>query len=129
MEHIENLGKTLKEKIDNFCIGTPQGFFPPDEYDFNKLSIEWFMNHSCDGNVGFDEWGDFVAIKEIESGNEMTYDYALSESNPLFKMECKCGNKNCRKIITGNDWKDKNFRNANLKHMLPYLRDLSISNR
>ena len=62
------------------------------------------------------------AVEEIKIGDELTYDYALAESNPLFKMECKCGNTNCRKIITGNDWKDPNFRNRNLKHMLPSIR-------
>ena len=31
------------------------------------------------------------------------YDYGLAESNPHFIMDCKCGNSNCRKTITGND--------------------------
>ncbi len=128
-ERSYNLDKTLQEKICDFCIGTPEGFYPPDDYDFNKLSIEWFMNHSCDGNVGFDEKGNFVAIKEIETGDEVTYDYALAESNPRFIMKCKCGNKNCRSIVTGDDWKDENFRKRNLKHTLPSLRLIFTRNR
>jgi hypothetical protein len=100
-----HFNKEIKEKIMNFCVGTPKGFVPPGDMDFNKLSIEWYFNHSCDGNLGFDKNGDFIAIGNIKNGEELTYDYGLVESNPKFKMTCNCKNIKCRKIITGNDWK------------------------
>lgn len=104
------------------CIGAPEGFIPPDKLDFNTLSIEWYLNHSCEGNVGFNDDGDFVARRHIEKSEELTYDYTLAESNPRFRMECKCGSGGCRRIITGNDWKDPAFRAKNLDYMLPRLR-------
>lgn len=116
----------VRKKIMDFCIGTPVGFVPPEELDFNKLSIEWYLNHSCEGNCGFDEYGDFVAIKEIERGEELTYDYGLAESNPNFSMRCFCGSANCRRIITGNDWKDEEFQAKNRDHMLPQLQRLML---
>jgi hypothetical protein len=109
-------------KVQAFCIGTPDGFIPPDDLDFNRLSIEWYFNHSCDGNLGFNEDGDFVARKSIRKGEELTYDYGLAESNPDFRMDCKCGSANCRRVITGNDWCNPAFRAANLSYMLPRLR-------
>jgi hypothetical protein len=112
----------VREKINSFCIGTPEGFIPPENLDFNKLSIEWYLNHSCEGNCGFNEDGDFVAIKEIERGEELAYDYGLAESNPKFTMICTCGSRTCRETITGNDWKDKDFQARNQRHMLPRLR-------
>ena len=112
----------VRKKINDFCIGTPEGFIPPEGLDFNRLSIEWYLNHSCDGNVGFNEEGDFVAIKGIEPGDELTYDYGLAESNPSFVMACTCGSTICRKEITGNDWKDQDFQARNREHMLPRLR-------
>lgn len=112
----------IRDKILSFCVGSPEGFIPPDNLDFNNLSIEWYMNHSCEGNVGFNEQGDFMARRDVKKGEELTYDYALAESNPVFKMTCKCESKNCRKTITGNDWKDENFRATNLSYMLPKLR-------
>jgi SET domain-containing protein len=112
----------VRKRILAFCIGTPEGFIPPDDFDFNKLSIEWYFNHSCEGNVGFNERGDFVARRKIEKGEELLYDYGLAESNPRFRMECSCGSSNCRKIITGNDWRDTAFRENNLEYMLPRLR-------
>ncbi|MGA2937141.1 MAG: SET domain-containing protein-lysine N-methyltransferase [Syntrophobacteraceae bacterium] len=122
-ESIESLDNDIKDKIHAFCIGTPEGFIPPKDFDFNKLSVEWYMNHSCDGIVGFNENGDFYAIKNIKKGDELTYDYGLAESNPTFTLEpCKCGSPNCRGKVTGNDWKDPGFRNKNRNHMLPKLR-------
>ncbi len=117
----KSFSKGIQKKIMGFCIGTPQGFIPPEGLDFNKLSIDWYFNHSCSGNMGFNNKGDFVAIRNIKRGEELSYDYGLAESNPKFKMICQCKSKNCRKIITGSDWKDKNFRNRNRKHMLPAL--------
>ncbi len=116
--------KNIRKKIHAFCIGTSDGFIPPEGMDFNKLSIEWYMNHSCEGKVGFNKNGDFIAIKNIRKGDELTYDYGLAESNPKFKMRCKCGSKKCRNIITGNDWLDPSFRKINQKFMLPALKGL-----
>lgn len=112
----------VQKKVMDFCIGTPKGFIPPEDYDFNGLTVEWFFNHSCDGNLGFDDRGDFVARRTISKGMECTYDYGLAESNPDFSMLCNCGSQNCRKIITGSDWKDPAFRRKNLLYFLPALR-------
>jgi hypothetical protein len=112
----------IQKKIMSFCVGTPQGFIPPEDLDFNELSIDWYFNHSCSGNMGFNDKGDFVAIRNIKKGEELSYDYGLAESNPKFKMICRCRSKNCRKLVTGSDWKDKNFRSKNGKYMLPALR-------
>ena len=57
-----------------------------------------FVNHSCDPNTfirGF--FG--IAKRDIKKGEEITEDYS-KEHNPGFKMECRCGSKNCKKIIT-----------------------------
>jgi len=121
------LPKTTQQKILAFCIGTPSGFIPPDNFDFNSLSIEWYLNHSCDGNIGFDNRGDFVAIKNIKSGEELAYDYGLVESNPRFKMRCTCGNPKCRKLITGNDWKQLRNNHKNFQFMHPYLKNVKVS--
>lgn len=113
-----------RDKIAAFCVGTPGGFIPPPDFDFSKLSVDWYLNHSCDGNCGFDDRGDFVAIRDIRVAEEITYDYALVESNPNFRMPCTCGSKHCRGIITGNDWKQEQFRLNKLDYMHPHLRRL-----
>ena len=114
-----NHDKITIKLIHDFALGNPNGFYCMK--DLNYLSMPWFMNHSCDGNVGFDKKDNFVTIKNVRKDEELVWDYGLGESNPDFKMKCLCGTKKCRKIITGNDWKDKDFFNKNKKNMLSDL--------
>lgn len=119
---IEHLDHNSRSRIMNLSIGTPEGFIPPPNLDFNSLPFVFYFNHSCEGNFGFNLHGDFVALRDIGIGEELTSDYGLAESNPHFTMTCTCGTKSCRLTITGNDWKNGAFRAANIDHMLPRLR-------
>ncbi len=119
---VSKVDTKIKTKINDFCVGTPDGFYPPPNNDFNRITPDWYMNHSCTGNVGFDEVGDFIALRSIEVDEELTYDYALAESSPKFELSCRCGEDNCRKIITGNDWKDKNIIGDKIHVMMPALK-------
>lgn len=47
-------------------------------------------NHSCDPNAGFDADGVLVALREIEPGDEITYDY-LAHPLPASPWNFKCG--------------------------------------
>jgi len=45
----------------------------------------------------------------IKKNDEIFYDYAMvmnpdERSNSYFKMDCECGSKKCRKVITEDDW-------------------------
>ena len=67
------------------------------------------VNHSCCPNCGIkvNETGahDFVAMKTIEIGDEITFDYAMRNYRiEYFPKDCCCGSENCRGSITG--WKD-----------------------
>lgn len=58
------------------------------------------MNHSCDPNLGTKGTVTFVALRDIKKDEELTFDYSTSEDG-LWTIKCKCGSKNCRKIIRG----------------------------
>lgn len=64
-----------------------------------------YVNHSCDPNCGIQNKLQIVAMRKLNPGDEITFDYAMSESDPDFKMPCLCGADICRKVVTGNDWK------------------------
>ena len=68
-----------------------------------------FLNHSCEPNAGFRGQIFIKAIKKIKEGDEVAIDYAMvlyhSKNAPPYHLECKCGKKKCRGIITDNDWK------------------------
>lgn len=56
-----------------------------------------FINHSCDANVK--NFGKFdKAARDIRKGEELTYDYSILVA-PDERIRCRCGSKNCRKII------------------------------
>ena len=79
----------------------------PLELDFfNFLILDAFslaFNHSCDPNCGFRNLRDLHAIRTIEAGEELTYDYSLSARGIYFWWNmsclCKCGAKNCRGLV------------------------------
>ena len=67
------------------------------------------VNHSCDPNCGIqlNDTGahDFVAIRDITSNEELTFDYAMRNYGiDYFPKDCKCGSERCRGRVTG--WKD-----------------------
>ena len=57
-----------------------------------------YFNHSCEPNCGVKEKFKIIAMKDIKKGEWLTDDYEMTE-NSDWKMICKCGSKNCRKII------------------------------
>ena len=64
----------------------------------------YFMNHSCDPTaVAFGKL--YIAFRDIEPGEEITYDYATTETQFDRIPECKCGTARCRGSITAEDWK------------------------
>lgn len=68
-------------------------------------SADWLMSHSCEPNGVQTTDDNIVAWRDIAAGEEITYDYATTEENPDWRLDCSCGAPTCRKVITGNDWK------------------------
>ena len=98
----ETLDRVTQRKLMGYCPGTPEGLLAPP--DLNCLSVAWQMNHSCQPNVGFNAGDDFVAMRAIKRGEELCWDYGFAESNPNFRMKCRCGAVDCRGVVTGKDW-------------------------
>jgi len=61
-----------------------------------------FVNHTCDPNCETDQIEDSIwilAMRDIESGEELTYDYNLFDGDPGEKAPCYCGAKGCRRTM------------------------------
>lgn len=67
-------------------------------------SVMMFLNHSCEPNVGILGQIIFVAMRDIDRGEELTTDYAMFGANPK-PMRCNCRSAGCRGLITDSDWK------------------------
>ena len=57
------------------------------------------INHSCDPNCGIKDYIKVVAMRTIQKGEEITWDYEMTEKNPYWRMRCRCGTLLCRKMI------------------------------
>lgn len=79
----------------------------PLQIDVNKFLIldneSRLINHSCHPNAIIRNDSDLYALRDIVPGEEITYDYSTTSlGGPSNQMEmlCRCGAKNCRKIIS-----------------------------
>lgn len=64
--------------------------------------IDDYLNHSCDPNSAVKINGKDVllfAIKKIEPGEEITWDYSTTMDEDDWELDCECGTSNCRKKI------------------------------
>lgn len=64
------------------------------------------LNHSCDPNCGVSGSNIIVAMRDIEVGEELTFDYAMTDASDYDEFACLCGMDACRGIVTGADWRD-----------------------
>jgi len=85
-----------------------------------------FVNHSCNPNAGFGHSGIvLVAMRDIEPGEEITFDYAMCECVEGLKgneFECCCTTPHCRGAFTGSDWKSPKLWARYGNYFSPYLR-------
>ena len=87
--------KEIPSRLWRYCFQT--------DYDRYVLpqrgSVGWFMNHSCEPNCVIMGRTRVVALRRIEEGEEVTFDYSTNVGWEGFSMECRCGAAGCRKVI------------------------------
>jgi len=81
-----------------------------------------FSNHSCDPNIGVRGQIVFVAMRDIESGEELTHDWATTDDDD-YRIECNCGAADCRKLLTGQDWRRKDLQQKYCGYISWYLEE------
>jgi hypothetical protein len=79
-----------------------------------------YSNHSCEPNIGVRGQIIFVAMRDIEAGEELTHDWAMTDDDTS-RMECLCGARACRKTVTGQDWRRKELQEKYGHYMSWYL--------
>jgi len=87
-----------------------------------ELKSKGVFNHSCEPNLGFSNSITLIAIRDIEEGEELVFDYAFNETVHN-NMNCNCGSERCRKEIHTDDWKDPKLQERYGEYYSPYLRD------
>jgi hypothetical protein len=79
-----------------------------------------FSNHSCDPNIGVQGQIVFVAMRDIQPGEELSHDWATTDDDS-YELQCHCGAQNCRRIITGQDWRRKELQQKYQGYIAWYL--------
>jgi uncharacterized protein len=79
-----------------------------------------FINHSCNPNTTIKiiaKNAFLISTRAIKPNEELSYDYSVSctESPEEWKMDCRCGEWNCRKVISGFASLDQKVRELYLK--------------
>ena len=96
-----------------------------EEVEANLLCL----NHSCHPNVGVRGQITFVAMRDIPAGAELTIDYAMIDGHPDERMACSCGAPQCRRIITGSDWRLRELQQRYAGYFSRYIQDRFVTER
>jgi hypothetical protein len=80
-----------------------------------------FFNHSCDPNAGLRGQICLVALHPIAAGEEVCFDYAMSDGSPYDEFECHCGSPACRGVVCGDDCKRPELQQRYAGYFSPYL--------
>ena len=99
-EHLRALPELLQNSAVQITDDLHLVALTDDEYE----AVMLFLNHSCEPNVGFGGNVVLVAMRDIDSGEELTTDYALFDDYEG-GMDCFCGRPACRGRIDGRDWR------------------------
>ncbi len=83
---------TIQVDDDLYLVSTRVG--PADHF-----------NHSCDPNAGLYGQIGLVAMRDIAVGDEVCFDYAMSDSTAYDEFPCSCETTHCRQQITAEDWR------------------------
>jgi hypothetical protein len=86
-------------------------------------NLEGSMNHSCDSSTWMADEATLVARWDLDAGEEATVDYALftTQSNWMLDSRCRCSSPDCRRIITGDDWRREDVQERYQGHFSPFI--------
>jgi hypothetical protein len=79
------------------------------------------INHSCEPNAGLRGQIALVAMRPIAVGEQITFDYAMSDGSSYDEFECLCGTPSCRGYVTGQDWMRPELQVRYAGYFSPYL--------
>lgn len=113
----ERQRRSIQIDIDLFLVG-PVDREPGDS-----------INHSCSPNCGMRNATQVVAMRTIAEGEELTFDYAMTDTSDYDEFVCSCSTKECRGFVSGNDWRRDDLRQRYAGYFSPYVQRLIRSSK
>ncbi|MGE5249686.1 MAG: SET domain-containing protein [Bacteroidota bacterium] len=105
-----NFTQRILQIEDGFYLETPEDLEPADCF-----------NHACDPNLGFSGQIGLRAMRDIEVGEELNFDYAMCDGSRYDEFDCYCGGEHCRGRVTGEDWRIPELWTRYSGYFSPYL--------
>ncbi|OGZ44691.1 MAG: hypothetical protein A3C84_02090 [Candidatus Ryanbacteria bacterium RIFCSPHIGHO2_02_FULL_48_12] len=87
---------TLEEDFDDYAYNHAIQFAPEKWRASDGIADQ--LNHSCEPNCGIKARFKIVAMRDVAVGEELTWDYGMTEDFQ-WRMRCRCGTPSCRRII------------------------------
>lgn len=84
---------------------------------------DW-VNHSCAPNLGLIGQVVLVTIAPVRRGEELTFDYAMTDATDYDSFICRCEAPLCRGEVTGNDWRLAELQERYRGHFAPHIQRL-----
>jgi hypothetical protein len=107
---MSDFNQRIMQIEEGFYLMTPELLEPTD-----------CLNHSCEPNLGFSGQIGLVAMRDINAGEELHFDYAMCDGTPYDEFDCYCGSSNCRHRVSGDDWKNPKLWKKYEGYFSPYL--------
>lgn len=86
------------------------------------------LNHGCDPNLGWS--GEvLVALRDLEPGEELLVDYAMSVADPDWFLRCHCPSYRCRQMVEGTDWQIPQLQRRYADRWAPHVQRLVDGSR
>ncbi len=105
-----NFTQRILQIEEDLYLETPEFLEPSDCF-----------NHSCSPNAGMSGQIGLVAIRDIDTDEEICFDYAMCDGSSYDEFTCACGAESCRGRITGADWSIPKLWDDYAGYFSPYI--------
>ena len=88
------------------------------------ISLDEYLNHSCDANAWLDDEVTLTARRDIEPGEEITLDQGTWNIEDAYiedREPCSCGGETCRGMLTEDDWQRPDVQARYAGHFHPMI--------
>src|SRR5262245_38991382 len=91
-KELANLGEAVQHHAlqvdDDLFLASVPPFDPAD-----------YVNHSCDPNCGIVGSVLLVTMRDVAAGDELCFDYAMTDMDDYDQFVCQCGTAICREVV------------------------------
>jgi uncharacterized protein len=91
------------------------------------ISLDEYLNHSCDANTWLTDEVTLTARRDIEPGEEITLDQGTWNVEDVYvedRESCACGAQTCRRMLTEEDWQRADVQKEYAGHFHPMIQAL-----